>query len=60
MAKAGYDPREAVAFWKRMESAGGGKAPPPFLSTHPSHETRASDLERWLPEALQFYQASKK
>lgn len=60
MARAGYDPREAVSFWKRMEAVGGGKAPPPFLSTHPSHETRAADLERWMPEALALYETSKK
>lgn len=58
MARAGYDPREAVAFWKRMEKAGGG-APPEFLSTHPSHETRVRDLEKWMPEALKAYEDSR-
>ena len=55
MAKAGYDPQEALAFWKRMEAASGGKQPPQFLSTHPSHETRIQNLEKWMPEAEQFY-----
>jgi predicted Zn-dependent protease len=55
MAQAGYDPREALAFWKRMDAASGGQAPPQFLSTHPSHETRVKDLEKWLPEAEQIY-----
>ncbi|MBX2845787.1 MAG: M48 family metallopeptidase [Saprospiraceae bacterium] len=54
MAMAGYDPREAVEFWKRM-SESGGQAPPEFLSTHPSHETRIKDLEENLPEALKYY-----
>jgi metalloendopeptidase OMA1, mitochondrial len=58
MAKAGYDPREAVAFWERMGSASGGKAPPEFLSTHPSHETRVQRLKALLPEAMQIYQAA--
>ncbi|HMU76050.1 MAG TPA: M48 family metallopeptidase [Elusimicrobiota bacterium] len=58
MARAGYDPREAVAFWKRMESAGGG-APPEFLSTHPSHETRVRDLEKWMPDALKAYEEAR-
>ncbi len=54
MAKAGYDPREAVNFWKRM-SAQGGQKPPEFLSTHPSDETRIKQIESWLPEALTYY-----
>ncbi len=59
MAKAGYDPVEAVAFWQRMEKAtGSGKAPPEFLSTHPSHGRRIEDLRRWLPEAEKFYDRS--
>jgi predicted Zn-dependent protease len=56
MAKAGYDPRAAVGFWRRMSAqAGGGKKPPEFLSTHPSDETRISQIEGWLPEALEHY-----
>jgi predicted Zn-dependent protease len=57
MAKAGYDPRDAVAFWERMEQSG-GKSPPEFLSTHPSHGTRVEQIRAELPEALQYYQAS--
>jgi predicted Zn-dependent protease len=57
MAKAGYNPQEAKAFWQRMESVSGGKSPPQFLSTHPSHETRIRDLEKWMPEAEQIYKA---
>jgi metalloendopeptidase OMA1, mitochondrial len=59
MATAGYDPREAVRFWVRMEEqASSDRAPPPFLSTHPGHEQRAGDLQRWMPEALQLYNVS--
>ena len=54
MAMAGYDPREAPKFWERM-SAGGGQAPPEFLSTHPSDETRMRDLEAFMNEALKYY-----
>jgi predicted Zn-dependent protease len=57
MARAGYDPREAIAFWERMESLG-GNAPPEFLSTHPSHETRVRRLTAKLPEALEIWRAS--
>lgn len=54
MARAGYDPNEAVAFWKRMMKAK-DKAPPEFLSTHPASERRVKELERWMPEALKYY-----
>lgn len=53
MAMAGYDPNGAPTFWERM-SAGGGGQPPEFLSTHPSHETRISDLKGWMPEAMGY------
>jgi len=55
MAKAGYDPRTAIEFWKRMGAASGGGKPPEFLSTHPSDETRIKRIQEQLPEALQYY-----
>ncbi len=55
MAEAGYDPRESIRFWQRMEKQSGGKVPE-FSSTHPSHETRAHDLQGWLSEAMLLYQ----
>lgn len=54
MAMAGYNPQEAPTFWERM-SAGGQGGTPEFLSTHPSHETRISDLKKWMPEAMSYY-----
>ncbi len=56
MAMAGYDPREAPKFWQRMSQAseGGGK-PPELLSTHPSDQTRMSDLEKYMADALKYY-----
>jgi predicted Zn-dependent protease len=61
MAKAGYDPRESIAFWERMHEATKNKpSPPEFLSTHPSYGTRAETLKRWLPEAMRYYQRSNK
>jgi predicted Zn-dependent protease len=51
MAKAGFDPRESVKLWVNMGRAGGGQ-PPEFLSTHPSHSTRISDLNAHMPVAL--------
>jgi predicted Zn-dependent protease len=58
MARAGYDPREAVEFWTRMESLG-GDAPPEWLSTHPSHSTRIEELQAQMPRALAEYEAAK-
>jgi predicted Zn-dependent protease len=57
MARAGYDPRQAVEFWKRM-AAGSQGAPPEFLSTHPSDDKRIAQLEDLMPEAVQEYQAA--
>jgi predicted Zn-dependent protease len=59
MAKAGYDPREAVAFWQRFGKATSGGAPPEFLSTHPASNRRASDLKKQLPVAMKYYKAAK-
>lgn len=54
-AMAGYNPREAVPFWKRMAAAANGQKPPEFLSTHPSDENRIAKLEEYMPEALSYY-----
>lgn len=56
MAQAGYDPRAAVTFWRKMQRAKGNGGPPEFLSTHPSDDTRIRNLEALMPEALAIYQ----
>ena len=58
MARAGYDPRDAVKFWERFmqynaQHGGGGTVP--FLRTHPTDETRIRQLKQWLPEAEAQY-----
>lgn len=58
MAEAGYDPREAPEFWKRM-AATTGSGPAEFLSTHPSPETRVEQLEELMPDVLAIYEARK-
>ena len=65
MAKAGYDPREAVPFWERMSGCPkemidklcfrSQHSIPEFLSTHPSDVTRIRQIEAWLPEVMQYY-----
>jgi predicted Zn-dependent protease len=56
-ADAGYDPRESVSLWQRMEQMSQGGGPSEFLSTHPSNETRIDQLKKWLPEAMGIYQS---
>lgn len=54
MALAGFDPRAAVTLWQNMSRQGGAK-PPEILSTHPSDETRMSDLNGRMKSALDLY-----
>lgn len=54
MAKAGYDPMEAVRLWERMASAE-TVAPLEFLSTHPTDQWRINHLKEILPQALIYY-----
>ena len=54
MARAGYDPREAIPFWERMNQKG-DRRPPEFLSTHPAPSTRIANINKYIPEALPYY-----
>lgn len=53
MARAGYDPAEAIALWERMDK--GGARGPEFLSTHPNPSTRRAHLRELLPDAQRYY-----
>lgn len=60
MARAGYDPEEAVKFWQRFADYNqqrGGDAGAWFLRTHPLDEKRIADLQKWMPEAKAQYRA---
>jgi predicted Zn-dependent protease len=59
MAIAGYDPQEAPKFWERMAAGSKGAGQPEWLSTHPSDETRISDLKKNMPKAMKYYEKSK-
>jgi predicted Zn-dependent protease len=51
MAISGYDPIEAANLWRRMKANSGGQAPPEFLSTHPSSDSRINNITNWAPQA---------
>ena len=65
MAKAGYDPREAVGFWERMSGCPrqmigkfcfrSNATIPEFLSTHPSDATRIRQIQAWIPDVMKYY-----
>jgi len=59
-AMAGYDPQEAIPFWTRMMNLSKSGQPPTFLSDHPSDASRIDQLKKLMPEAMQYYNASKK
>jgi predicted Zn-dependent protease len=60
MARAGYDPAEAIKVWERMAAATGGGGGPEFMSTHPSNENRRNRLSQWLPETRSIYEKAPK
>ena len=59
MAKAGFDPRQSINLWQKMDQASKGQQPTEFMSTHPSHDTRIKELSEHMPTAMQFYQQAQ-
>jgi predicted Zn-dependent protease len=55
MAKAGYDPAQALEFWKRMMTKDKGAKLPQFMSSHPNDASRLKELQEFLPEARKYY-----
>jgi predicted Zn-dependent protease len=59
MGMAGYDPRQSLPFWNRMEAASQGSSrPPEFLSTHPGPENRMAALNENMEKAMTYYRAA--
>jgi predicted Zn-dependent protease len=58
-ARAGYDPRAAIALWQKMAKASGGGTPQ-WLSTHPSAETRQQDLAVYAQRVMPLYQQARR
>jgi predicted Zn-dependent protease len=58
-AMAGYNPKEAIALWQRMQQASNGQSPPEFLSTHPAEDRRIQELQKYVNEAMRYYRPLK-
>jgi predicted Zn-dependent protease len=56
MAKAGFDPRQSINLWLKMDQASQGGQPIEFMSTHPSHSSRIDNLNQNMNQALQLQQ----
>jgi len=59
MARAGFDPRQAVVLWQNMGAARSSGAPPEFLSTHPSDVARITKLNARMASAAPLYDAAR-
>jgi predicted Zn-dependent protease len=57
-ARGGYDPRAGITLWQKMSKAGGG-APPQWLSTHPSGQTRIKTFQDNLKDVMPLYERAK-
>ena len=56
---SGYDIRETVKIWERMKEYNKGKAPPEFMSTHPSADNRIKNINEWTTEIILDYPPNK-
>ena len=52
---SGYDIRETVNIWERMKKFNKGKAPPEFMSTHPSADNRIKKINEWTNKIILDY-----
>ena len=52
---SGYDIRETTKIWDRMKEANRGKAPPEFMSTHPSAANRIKKINEWINDVTINY-----
>ncbi|MGH1408620.1 MAG: M48 family metallopeptidase [Aeromonas sp.] len=59
MARAGFNPAEAIPLWQNMSAAAGGNTPPQLLSTHPSNENRIAELQAQQAEVQPLYEQAR-
>ena len=57
---SGYNIQETVKIWERMKEAKKGKAPPEFMSTHPSADNRIKKIKEWSSDIIFKYPPIKK
>ena len=57
-AKAGYDPRSALNFWKKFSEQKSNR--PEYMSTHPTPIHRIEKIEELIPSVMPYYEASQK
>ena len=57
-ARAGYNPEAGVTLWQKMSEANKG-APPQWLSTHPSGNTRIHEIQANLPKVMPLFKQAK-
>lgn len=58
-AGAGYDPRAAAAFWRKMQAKSGARETFKWLSTHPPTAERIAHLEQLAPGLMSIYEAAR-
>ncbi|MBO1927380.1 M48 family metallopeptidase [Thiomicrorhabdus sp. 6S2-11] len=59
-ARGGYDPYAAISLWQKMDKATQGGKTPELLSTHPSHDSRIQDLQKYAKRVEPLYLQAKK
>jgi predicted Zn-dependent protease len=59
-ALACYDPRASKRVFQRMKDGLDGSAPPEFLSTHPSHDSRIAKFDTYMPEVMKTYEENER
>lgn len=57
-ARAAFNPRAGVSLWQKMSAMSKG-APPQWLSTHPSGQSRIADIEANLPKVWPLFERAR-
>lgn len=57
-ARGGYNPNAAISLWQKMAAASAG-APPEFMSTHPSSNSRIAALQAAIPKVMPLYEQAR-